>query len=135
MKLYLLEIVFFMILGVPACLACLQSLQTCLYTITNPHIINPSLPHRRTRPSLPLFRQMAPKPKPNTGSATAQAPPDSHKHQGSNADQPKTKRTRRKTSEANEANHHHHHHHQYREHQHYHHEHQHLWYENAHRDG
>ena len=39
-----------MILGVPACPACLQSLQTCLYTITNCHIINPSLPHRRTRP-------------------------------------------------------------------------------------
>ena len=46
-----------MILGVLACPACLQSLQTCLYTITNCHIINPSLPHRRTHPSLPLSRQ------------------------------------------------------------------------------
>ena len=98
------KIVFFMILGVPACPARLQSLQTCLYTITNCHIINSSLPHRRTRPSLPPSRQMGPKPKPNTRSATAQAPPDSRKRQGSNADQPKTKRTRRKTNEANEAN-------------------------------
>ena len=93
-----------MILGVPACPARLQSLQTCLYTITNCHIINSSLPHRHTRPSLPPSRQMGPKPKPNTRSATAQAPPDSRKHQGSSADQPKTKRTRCKTNEANEAN-------------------------------
>ena len=93
-----------MILGVPACPACLQSLQTYLYTITNCHIINSSLPHRRTRPSLPPSCQMGPKPKPNTCSATAQAPPDSRKCQGSNADQLKTKRTRHKTNEANEAN-------------------------------
>ena len=46
-----------MILGVPACPACLQSLQTCLYTITNCHIINPSLPHRRTPPPPSLSRQ------------------------------------------------------------------------------
>ena len=95
-----------MILGVPACPAHLQSLQSYLYTIKNCHIINSSLPHRHTHPSLPPSRQMGmgPKPKPNTRSATAQAPPDSRKRQGSNADQLKTKRTRRKTNEANEAN-------------------------------
>ena len=39
-----------MILHVPACLACKQ---TCLYTFTYHHIINPSLiPHRCTTPSL-----------------------------------------------------------------------------------
>ena len=39
-----------MILGVPACLACKQ---TCLYTFTYCHIINPSLiPHQCTTPSL-----------------------------------------------------------------------------------
>ena len=39
-----------MILHVPACLACKQ---TCLYTFTYHHIINPSLiPHRWTTPSL-----------------------------------------------------------------------------------